>query len=567
MSTVYPYILQSFPIKNKQLISFTQLQLNQLNQGNRDIPLYDVAVIGGGIAGSTISWLLQDQYKLQVALIDPCVFIPGSWYPNYGEWRDEWHSLSDKLKLPELKDCTTTEWEYTDCFFGGSFDIPMEERTTLQRPYIRVDRIKMQQLLRDKFSSCGGTMIASKLDAKRISTNLFDNALVHDYNGSTLVLDDGSSIRCKLLIDATGLESRLVEKETPFEARGNNLEMPTGYQIAYGFIAHVDSLGPYDKNAMTLFDYRTDHISNSEKLKDVVKYPTFMYTMPLGDLPENKYRVFFEETSLVGKDDRRLSFEECKQRAMERLKYHNINVLGIEEEEFCYIPMGGELPNLRQRVIAFGGAANLVHPSTGYQACRMIAASTVVADAISKGIQSNLVPDAISADVYSKLWSSKNRLQRDFQAFGGDFLMDQNVENLRGFFKAFFDLDQKVWSGFLAGYPGLPNNEFHESWDQRLSFALQLFVRMPAVVALTMVIFSIKHTIIYGPNTLLRSLVPGFLFGEGSNGPKFNPSFGPLGDEEAKLEARSMMSKFIPTASSPVKLNSDHDGNHIPSPF
>jgi hypothetical protein len=47
-----------------------------------------------------------------------------------------------------------------------------------------------------------------------------------------------------------------VKKEDPRIARENNQELPTGYQIAYGYIANVDSLGPYDMNAMTLFDYR-----------------------------------------------------------------------------------------------------------------------------------------------------------------------------------------------------------------------------------------------------------------------------------------------------------------------
>jgi len=40
------------------------------------------------------------------------------------------------------------------------------------------------------------------------------------------------------------------------------------------------------------------------------------------------------------------------------------------QEEYCYIPMGGELPDRTQRVIAFAGAANTVHPSTGYASTR-----------------------------------------------------------------------------------------------------------------------------------------------------------------------------------------------------
>ena len=168
----------------------------------------DVAIIGGGIAGSSISWLLQEREMCSVALIDPRVNTPGTWYPNYGEWRSEWHHLSDRLKLPELKECTTTEWEITDCFFGGSFDMPKDERTTLPRPYVRVDRIKMQSLLRSRFAAAGGVTIASKLTSSRMSPNLFDKNLVHHAEGTTLTLDNGSKVKCKVLIDATGTKQQ-----------------------------------------------------------------------------------------------------------------------------------------------------------------------------------------------------------------------------------------------------------------------------------------------------------------------------------------------------------------------
>ena len=126
-----------------------------------------------------------------------------------------------------------------------------------------------------------------------------------------------------------------------------------------------------------------------------------MYTMPLGPLPDGKYRVFFEETSLVGRDERRLSFEECKTRAMKRLAFHGIQIFGVEEEEYCYIPMGGELPAGNQRVIAFGAAANMVHPSTGYQACRMLASSTDIASVVSKIVQEpNISPVSFKLFVF-----------------------------------------------------------------------------------------------------------------------------------------------------------------------
>jgi hypothetical protein len=75
------------------------------------------------------------------------------------------------------------------------------------------------------------------------------------------------------------------------------------------------------------------------------------------------------------------------------------------------------------------------------------------------GIHGKQSPDEISAAAYRAIWSSQNRGQRDFQAYGGDFLMEQTVDKLRGFFKAFFEVDEAVWSGFLAGWPGLPGKQ------------------------------------------------------------------------------------------------------------
>jgi lycopene beta-cyclase len=140
-----------------------------------------------------------------------------------------------------------------------------------------------------------------------------------------------------------------------------------------------------------------------------------MYAMPLSVNNDGTFRVFWEETSLVGKGKRRLTFEECKRRALLRLEHHGMKVSNVEEEEYCYIPMGGELPDRTQRVIGFGGAANMVHPSTGYHACRMLAASPDLSKVIGEGIRNNLPSDKIAADAYRSIWSNTNRGQRDFQ--------------------------------------------------------------------------------------------------------------------------------------------------------
>jgi hypothetical protein len=62
----------------------------------------------------------------------------------------------------------------------------------------------------------------------------------------------------------------------------------------------------------------------------------------------------------------------------------------VEEEEFCYIPMGGSLPKANQRVVGFGGAMSLVHPSTGYHICRALAAAGPCAATIAKEVRPHL---------------------------------------------------------------------------------------------------------------------------------------------------------------------------------
>lgn len=126
--------------------------------------------------------------------------------------------------------------------------------------------------------------------------------------------------------------------------------------------------------------------------------------------------------------------------------------------------------------------------------------------------------------------------------------MEQPVDILRGFFQAFFKVDQETWSGFLAGWPGLPGNIYHETWNRRLQFCLNLFVKMQNPVKAAMVLYSIKYTSQYGPGTLIRSLTPDFLFGSGPQTFKSVKLPDQLGDFEAKEEAKNMMQKFVPSA-------------------
>ena len=145
--------------------------------------------------------------------------------------------------------------------------------------------------------------------------------------------------------------------------------------------------------------------------------------------------------------------------------------------------------------------------------------------------------------------------------------MQQPVKKLRGFFSAFFACDQMVWAGFLAGWPGLPGNTYHETWSARLAFALQLFVKMPPDVAISVVLYSIGYTLQFGPNILLRSLTPAFMFGAGPSDALYEGPPNVLGDVDAKMEARRMMKEFTPTAKVTYNTHVKKDEANIAVPL
>ena len=201
--------------------------------------------------------------------------------------------------------------------------------------------------------------------------------------------------------------------------------------------------------------------------------------------------------------------------------------------------MGGSLPIKDQRVIGLGGAAAMVHPSTGYHLCRMMIGASDMAQTIEKELKSKEVNlDRAAANSYQSIWTPESIRQRNFAVFGGEFLMQQDVVGLRGFFSGFFRLPLELWAGFLAGWPGLPNNDKHESWAARIWFGLNFIVRIPPPVALSMVWAIIAYSITEGA-PLPQSVTP--LFGEPPSYEYKDALKANVGDVACKNEARKMI--------------------------
>ena len=517
---------------------------------------YDVAVIGSGPAGSCLAWALGEREGLKVALIDPSVDDENAWRNNYGSWSDEWEALRLRMPELELEDCVSHSWKTTDCFFGGSWGVPESDKVKLDRGYVRVDR---KALWRKIFEKSNVRRVRGSVDARASidCRNIFDKDVIHDAKGTTLTvttLDSTLSLRTSLVVDCTGFESHLTTRRGDWDKPAT--ELP-GYQIAYGFEVDVkDYAKSYDPEAMLLFDYRDSHLFEGNK-KDP---PTFMYAMPLGPgKSPNSLRVFFEETVLVSRPA--LSVAECKRRADLRLKKLEIHEVSEHEDvELCYIPMGGPLPDRQQRIVAFGAAANLVHPSTGYQLCRALCATTDLSSAIGAALKADKSPDAVAKSAYAALWSKKTALQRDFAIFGGEFLLQLNAVDLRGWFSAFFELNQETWAGFLAGWPGLPGNIKHETRLERLLFGLDMFRRLPPPVALKLTAFLLSFSFTQG-DALLRSVTPFFGDGPGVNDDGLDIDF-PIEDADVKREIMAILA----AASSSSSRSDDNKGDTRTTP-
>ena len=258
----------------------------------------DVLILGSGPAARAIASLLSTSSStssspspspnLNILLAD--ANYDRAWTPNYGVWEDEWESICHaysqfQISEKELRTtCIDTKWDITDCYFGGSFEIPITQQCRIDRPYLRVDKDALQQTLSPNIAGAKYQVIKANHISNAVGVNLFSpsQSLVHDEHGSTIQLqtNEGTdiSVRAKVIIDATGHETKLI-------LRDSKSTIPqSGYQIAYGMLVEVEgeeeglmtTIGPYDTKAMTLFDYRTDHIPK-EDLEKAEKAPTFMY--------------------------------------------------------------------------------------------------------------------------------------------------------------------------------------------------------------------------------------------------------------------------------------------------
>lgn len=384
-------------------------KLPQISVGD----VLDLVVIGCGPAGLALA-AESAKLGLNVGLIGPDLPFTN----NYGVWADEFKDLG-------LEGCIEHVWRDTIVYLDDGDPI------LIGRAYGRVSRHMLHEELLRRCVESGVSYLCSKVES-----------IVESANGLSLVACERDMvIPCRLATVASGAASG---KLLQYELGGPRVSV----QTAYGLEVEVEN-NPYDPSMMVFMDYRG---YTNQKVKLDAEYPTFLYAMPMSPT-----KVFFEETCLASKDA--MPFDLLKRKLMARLAAMGIRIIKTYEEEWSYIPVGGSLPNTEQKNLAFGAAASMVHPATGYSVVRSLSEApkyaSVIANILKRGHSKDMIAherstENISTQAWKTLWPQERKRQRAFFLFGLALILELDIDGIRTFFDTFFRLPNWMWKGFLG---------------------------------------------------------------------------------------------------------------------
>jgi lycopene beta-cyclase len=221
--------------------------------------------------------------------------------------------------------------------------------------------------------------------------------------GSTVALASGRRVTAALVIDATGAQ------------RGAAEQTAVGGYVCEAAAAELIAPG-----TALFMDWRGGH-------------GTFLYAVPVGD------RVLVEETSLAAKPGMPYSTLRA------RLDRHGITLDPALGEERVRFPLDAP----RVGGPAFGAAAGLIHPATGYSVGTSLTLAPSVADAIADALPHG--PVAARHAVRHAVWPRSARIVHALRRRGLHALLRMPPELLPDFFDTFFGLPQQLQHAYLSG--------------------------------------------------------------------------------------------------------------------
>jgi lycopene cyclase-like protein len=357
----------------------------------------DIGVLGSGPAALAIAAACARR-GASVTLIAPSPRQP--WRPNYCLWADELPAALESLverSWPEVAVATSL----------GERQLP--------RRYAKLHTEAFQRWLWQDLRGSSTRVVAERA-AK----------LEHEDDSTLVRIHGGATERVRLLIDASGAAS-------PFVQRVHR--RPPAHQIAYGLFVHAPG-HCFDLDRAMLMDFRPAGAAADEP-------PSFLYLLPLSE-----DRLFLEETSLASRPGASMAM--LRTRLEKRLVAFGLDRSPRIGEERCSIPMGLGLPAQGQPLVAFGAAASMVHPATGYSIAHTLRKAEPVAEVIVGALAEGDVEQARAAG-NAAVWSRSQRSTWELYAFGLEALVSMDVGETARFFDAFFRMPLASWAGYLAG--------------------------------------------------------------------------------------------------------------------
>lgn len=241
--------------------------------------------------------------------------------------------------------------------------------------------------------------------------------------GVAVELRSGERIAARVVVDATGARRVLSGGPPP----GPRVE-----QTAYGVVLPETLAAPLCAPGEAVF-MRWDTDADP---------PTFLYAVPL---PGG--RTLLEQTSLARRPG--LPVDELRGRLEHRLAAAGVptdRVLGTE-----YVRFAVDLPRFRPRpgVVAFGVAAGLMHPATGYSVGDSLTTAPTVAAALAAELPWGGAAAARAA--HAALWPPAARTVLALRRWGLRTLLALPPARVPGFFDAFFALPADAQHAYLSG--------------------------------------------------------------------------------------------------------------------
>lgn len=349
----------------------------------------DVIIIGAGPAGLSVA-AACGRAGLSVTIVAPDLVDP--WPNRYGVFSDD--TLVD---VP-----SSVSFAETMVRIGDQW-------TAIPRQYVRVDQEALKTQFLRVCSEKGIAALHGKVER------------IVSHRSHLRVHWAGDEIYAKAVIDASGHRSEFTDRA----------EDPYYFQTALGWLIETDR-PPVDHDCVMMDWKPAPGVSSNDQ-------PTFLYAMKYG---EQQY--FLEETVLIGTEV--ADFEMLEQRLRARIGHDEF---AIVETEKCVIPMTGGLPKPDNSVIAFGGAASMVHPATGYLLSNVLNRAPGLANKIKTNL--HLHSDELAKTVNDFVWSDDARKRYALMQFGGAYIAQSSAEDTWRFFDTFFRMETERWSPYMRG--------------------------------------------------------------------------------------------------------------------